>query len=420
MFQKKMLAVAVAGALSAGASTSVFAQEESSESGAGGSRIGNVEIYGRLYPEFTVLSGSGATSATATGLSTLARTPTGLNAKSRNSVDASNSRLGFRGSEDLGGGMHAIWQIENTVAIDSGQSGFLASRESFVGLRGGFGTVRLGFMDTVYKELGDPIRFMGIASGNHVSISNIISSRMPFGNSSAGSFHLRQPNGLWYNTPSMGGVTLYAQYSPDQQESLVPGSNGKREFWSLGAKYRVGSMYYALTHEIHKDFFGGSSSAPAALSNTANASAHSNDTSTRGTIMYTYGSGRAQIDISHFDYTESGGLAGRFQNFRNNRWGVTWEHRWAGTNIRTAALYANSSAGSCSLFGGAACSTNGLNGNMVALGAEYSFSKRTAAFLLYSKLNNGQSASYRNAENLSPYETGMDVTQVSFGIRHDY
>jgi len=410
MFQKKILVAAVAGALGAGAAGAAFAQ----------TTVGNVEIYGRLYPEFTVLSGSGATAAGTTGLSTLARTPTGLNFKSRNSVDASNSRLGFRGTEDLGGGLSAIWQIENTVSIDTGASAPLASRESFVGLKGGFGTVRLGFMDTVYKELGDPIRFMGVASGNHVSVSNIISSRMPFGNSSAASFHLRQPNGLWYETPTMGGATLYAQYSPGAQESVPAGSNLKIEFWSLGARYRAGPWYLALTHEIHKDFFGGSASAPAALSNTANVSAHSNDTSTRGTIMYTYGPGRVQLDVSNFDFTESGGLAGRFENYKNNRYDVTWEHRWSGTAWRTAAAYANSSAGSCSLFGGAACSTSGLNGNMLALGAEYSFSKRTALFALYSRLNNGQSSSYRNAENVTPYETGSDVTQVSFGIRHDY
>jgi len=421
MFQKKMLVAAVAGALGVGAAGVAPAQ----------TTVGNVEIYGRLYPEFTVLNGSGATSALApgqtveqAGLSTLARTPTGNNLKSRNSVDASNSRIGFRGHENLGGGLSAIWQIESTVPIDQG-GGTLATRESFVGLKGNYGTVRLGFMDTVYKDLGDPIRFMGIASGNHVSSSNILSSRMPFGNSSAGSFHLRQKNGLWYETPSMGGLTLLGQYSPGDQESVAAGSNAKIEFWSLGAKYRRGPWYLALAHEIHKDFFGGSASSPSALSNVGNTNAHSDDTSTRGSVMYNWGNGRASLDYAHFDYSESGQTVTaanprKFEGYKNDRWAVVWEQRWGGP-WRTAAMYASSSAGSCSLVGGTTgCTTAGLDGNMYALGGEYSFSKRTALFALYSRLNNGKSSSYRNAENVSPYETGMDVTQVSLGVRHDF
>lgn len=409
IFRKKTLVAAVAGALGVSAAGVAFAQ----------TTAGNVEIYGRLYPEFTVLSGRGATAAGTTGLSTLARTPTGLNLKSRNSVDASSSRLGFRGKENLGGGLSAIWQIENAVAIDQGGT-TLASRTSFVGMTGGFGTVKLGFMDTVYKQLGDPIGFFGVSSGNHVSGSNIISSRMPFGNSSAGSFHLRQPNSLRYETPSLGGTTVFAQYSPGASESAPAGTNSKIEFWSLGARYQAGPWYLALAHEIHEDFFGGSASAPAALDNRANANAHSTDKSTRGTAMYTFGNGRVSLDVSNFEYGESGGLAGRFQNYKNTRYSLNWEQRWGGGPWRTTAAYANSSSGTCSLVGGANCSTTGLKGNMLSLGAAYSLSKRTTLFALYSRLDNGQSSSFRNAENVSPFETGMDVTQASVGVRHDF
>ena len=373
MYKRKILAVAVATALGTAAVT-VSAQDNPA-----GTMYGNVEVYGRTYPEFTVLSGSGATAVGTPGMSTLAATATGLDLQRRNSVDASNSRLGFRGKEDLGAGVSAIWQIESTVAIDQGGTTF-ATRESFVGLRGGFGTVRLGFMDTVYKELGDPIRFMGIASGNHVSTSSIISSRMGFGNSSSASFHLRQPNGLWYQTPSMGGVTLYSQYSPDTQESAQGGVQTNRKFWSNGIRYRSGPLYLALAHEYHRDFFGGSNSAPAAVRNTADTSAHSRDTSTRATAMVTFGNSRISLDVAQLKYNEYGmSAAGRFNNYENKRGAVTWEQRW-GDRWRTALAYAKAQAGSCSLTGSAVCDTNGLGGNMIALGGEYSFSKKTALF----------------------------------------
>ena len=70
------------------------------------------------------------------------------------------SRIGFKGSEDLGGGLKAIWQIESALG-SNGQSaiGFtsastaagLGTRNTFVGLAGGFGTVLAGRHDTPYK-----------------------------------------------------------------------------------------------------------------------------------------------------------------------------------------------------------------------------------------------------------------------------
>jgi predicted porin len=57
------------------------------------------------------------------------------------------SRLGFRGTEDLGDGLSAIFQLENGFSPDTGtmgQGGRLFGRHSWVGLKGDFGTVRVG------------------------------------------------------------------------------------------------------------------------------------------------------------------------------------------------------------------------------------------------------------------------------------
>jgi predicted porin len=57
------------------------------------------------------------------------------------------SRLGFRGTEDLGNGVSAVFNIENGFSPDTGmmgQGGRLFGRQSWVGLKGSFGTVRLG------------------------------------------------------------------------------------------------------------------------------------------------------------------------------------------------------------------------------------------------------------------------------------
>jgi predicted porin len=63
----------------------------------------------------------------------------------------SGSRLGFKGTEDLGGGLSASFQLENGFTADNGmqaQGGRLFGRQSWVGLNGGFGSVKLGRQNT--------------------------------------------------------------------------------------------------------------------------------------------------------------------------------------------------------------------------------------------------------------------------------
>jgi predicted porin len=70
-------------------------------------------------------------------------------------VDDYSSRIGFKGNEDLGNGLKAIWQVESGFALDGTgkatgtSSGTFANRMSFVGLEGGFGKIRLGYLTDV-------------------------------------------------------------------------------------------------------------------------------------------------------------------------------------------------------------------------------------------------------------------------------
>lgn len=63
------------------------------------------------------------------------------------SFNKNGSRIGFKGTEDLGGGLSAIFTLENGFNVDNGtigQGGRLFGRQAFVGLQGGFGAVKLG------------------------------------------------------------------------------------------------------------------------------------------------------------------------------------------------------------------------------------------------------------------------------------
>lgn len=95
---------------------------------------GNVQIYGLLDVPVEFLDKVGASGAS------LTRMP-GL------SGGYAPSRLGFRGTEDLGDGLKAVFTLEMGIGADSGtlnQGGRAWGRQAFVGLQGGWGTLSLG------------------------------------------------------------------------------------------------------------------------------------------------------------------------------------------------------------------------------------------------------------------------------------
>src|SRR5574340_529554 len=111
------------------------------------------------------------------------------------------SRIGFKGAEDLGGGLSAIWQIESGVSVDEG-SGSWASRNTFLGLKGGFGTVLAGNHDTPLKPVGRAVDLFG---------DTMADSRNVLG----GGSDMRAKNTVAYITPSFSGLTIAAAYTND-------------------------------------------------------------------------------------------------------------------------------------------------------------------------------------------------------------
>ena len=398
MNTKKILAVLVAGACAA----PLFATAQDASP---------ITIYGRLYPQFTGVSSSGATVSTGPR-NTLNGAPTGVELAGHNEVQASNSRLGFRGKESLGGGLEAFFQVESTIPVDAG-AGTFGTRDTFVGIRGGFGSVKLGNMDTVYKNYGDTLSFLGVSSGNFISNSNLL-SKQGFGTSSTGSFHLRRANSIVYDSPAVGGFSGSLGYSPDEAKTTTRNAN----LVSVGGRYGGGkgsAFFVAVAYEKHNDFFGASNNVPAALSNAANQNAHSKDTAVRFTGSYTFATGTT-VEINHatMEYAEREGAVGRFSNYKHAAYNVSVEQNWGQWQFAGAFVRANK--GSCSLIGGAVCTTEGLQGTQVSVGARYNFSKRTSIFGLFSTVKNGFGARYNNLATGSP-SNGSDLQNIAVGLQ---
>src|SRR2546423_1137902 len=103
---------------------------------------GNVTLYGRLNTSLEVVNGkqSGDTCPASCPNPNVFR------------VNSNSSLVGFRGSEPLGHGLSAIFQLENQIFPDTG-GGVLAGRESFLGLQGSWGTVKLGHFLAPYDDI---------------------------------------------------------------------------------------------------------------------------------------------------------------------------------------------------------------------------------------------------------------------------
>src|SRR6266705_222883 len=403
------------------------------------------EFYGKFYPEETHLHGDGATAPGTTGLSTLTGSLGGNAIISRWEMQISNSYVGFRGSKDVGRGMKAIWQLEQTVPLDEGvvtanSAGFISTfgnRNSFAGLTNdGWGTFRLGNMDTPYKEYGNILGFLGVNSGNFVSQSNVL-QKVGFGTSSASSFNLRRPNALDFTSPTiLGGLQSKVQYSRGNPSDTTgvgaagTGSDGvgvsqtispinrDPRVVSWGVKWEQGPLLVSFAQESHLDLFGGSNNLKGSAANAvATDLIHSVDTANQLAAVYKIGNHSIEADYVAKHYKEDNvTVNGRFQDYKNKAYMLLWEARWTAA-WRTAVHYIKSSAGSCTLLN-TACTTDGLEGHQIDVGVAYYLDPNVYIFGLASKLTNGPAARY-NSSSQKP-RPGEDITQGGVGIAYTF
>lgn len=166
--------------------------------------------------------------------------------------------FGLRGSEDLGGGMKAIFQLENGFLTDSGSmiaAGKIFNRASWVGLSGSTGTVKLGRqVDYVADKLGQWSNGYQLFNFYLYHPGNLdgLSSQFPVDNAIA------------YQSPRFGGLQVSAMYGLGE----VPGSSSAKRTYSLAGTYDAErlSLTVAYTDANGRDFdIGGTTGLPNAL-----------------------------------------------------------------------------------------------------------------------------------------------------------
>ena len=160
-------------------------------------------------------------------------------AKRKSVVDSggmTTSWFGFKGTEDLGGGLKASFQLTSFIQVDDGTQGRFPkdtffSRDANVSLSGGFGSVLLGrwmapnFLPSVIgNPLGDSFEFSPLILHKNVPLFNASNWKATTPSDTGWS------NQIVYSTPNIGGFKANLQYQFGEQ----PGDNGKK---NIGANF---------------------------------------------------------------------------------------------------------------------------------------------------------------------------------------
>ena len=393
----------------------------------------NVEIYGTLNTDFENVRATGATTAGTTskpgcanGTCQMGGAPSGVSEPSRNRVTSNSSNIGFRGKEDLGMGVNAIFQIESGISIDSASTttttagtastGFFGSRNTNIGLSSSkLGTLFYGNWDTPYKSLTNTAAFdsfwgTGIANDNTIigtpgfGVASITTSQR---NNNAGdaSFDRRQGNSVQYWTPQFYGISARLVYSANEGRAAEPTSvanpNTNPAIYGASIAWEYGPFRAAYAFEQHRDYFGLSQLGGQALGSAAmGTNPASRDNANKATLSYIqpWSAGTTSLNVAFeqlaYSNTESSaGAATDLLHYQRNMVYFAGKHQIGANTFRLG--FGNAWAGSCERGAGINCSTSGLDAKQYALGYSYSFSKRTDVYGFYTVVNNGNFANYQ-------------------------
>jgi predicted porin len=166
------------------------------------------------------------------------------------------SRFGLKGSEDLGGGLKANFLLEAGYDISTGAannytnpytgqtSNAIFGRQSWVGVSGGFGEIKLGKMWTPYDEVK--------GSGAGAFDANIFAPANAIWASNT--YQDRPGNSIYYSTPNFSGFSAAGMYSFGENK----GRNAQGlllkagEIGSLNVQYAGGPVAVALAYQIER------------------------------------------------------------------------------------------------------------------------------------------------------------------------
>ena len=369
---KKLIAAAIAGAFVAPAA---FAQNSS------------VQIYGLLNVEY--------------GFFNQQNSAAGLGRASADALGSGASRIGFRGTEKLGGGMTAFWQCESDIRFLSGggsTSGSLCDRNSAIGLRGGFGSFYVGTWDSPLKRATGMTRITnetGWLGSQQMTVSNA--------GGWTGTFSNRNVQSLNYDTPNFNGFSASIQTTTtNPARGSATASANKGRFTSLSGQYVKGPLTAAIGYSNHDD------------NRASSATNGREDTAWSLGAAYTFG--QVKVGFTYVD-AEIEGAAAPVVTTERKSWNLAADWSLGGPHMVRLG-YSHAGDAKTSVGGGA-----NTGAKLLQVGYHHALSKRTSASVSYARINNDSAGTYSFTgapQGGANVQGGDDGGVLVFGLLHTF
>jgi predicted porin len=301
------------------------------------------------------------------------------------------SRLGFKGTEDFGNGLSALFVLESGFQGDTGtlgQGGLLFGRQAYVGLQGGFGSVLVGRQYTpeyLVVAFADPF-----GSGYVADSKNIVAT--------SGNSFSRMDNTVKYVSPTIAGLTVTLAAAPGE----VSGDSAAGRQFGGSVAFTAGRLQLrAGYHNRNND--------TATMRDTENAR------NAVVAVVYDFGIVKAHALYGINHGLNSSVLRNTANPFKRPTVPV------ASTDSRDSLVGLTVPFGPHTLLASYIHkddrTTLNQDANQVAVGYRYTLSKRTSVYAIYARIGNRNGASY-TAGNAS--EAGTGDRGTSFGISHAF
>ncbi len=379
--QKKLIAVAVAGALAAPAAA--LAQGST------------VQVFGNMYMEYGFIN-QGSNNVG------------GADPANPDFLQSPGSEIGFKGEEKLGGGMSVWFQCASTADIrGQGPQGF-CSRNSALGLKGSFGNFFIGLWDNPYKRsrVGNTgARDTGAFGTTHLMHGG--PGTLAIG-ATPNAFARRQQNSINYDSPNFGGFQAMVSVTSTNTSTVLPAAapTAKQRNVSLAGTYRQGPLALGLGYANNDKTYAGGGDADG------------------WHISASYQLGSVKLGGA---YSKLDGDPAPATSVKRNNWHIGAEWKVAGPhNVHFAYTRAGDTKGTAgaTLGGGAAGVNNPGAGSdtgakLWQIKYVHDLSKRTFAGVGYTHLKNDRFGIY-NLNGLGVANVGSKNHGVVFNLGHRF
>ncbi len=297
-------------------------------------------------------------------------------------TSSNSSRLGFRANHDLGNNLRAMVQIEQNIRFENGAGNF-ATRDSFVGLQGDFGMVRLGQFDTPLKIVRGRTDFFGDQIGDARNLTRL---RDGYSGSDF-DFDTRFRNGIHYRSPTLGGGLVFdLHYSTNTNAGTTVDNDN--DALSTSVTYRDGGLYLAAAYERKNE---------------------SKSDAIRLGARYSFG----DFDVAALAQfaTIKGSTLGPDQDV--NTFGIGGSYKVNAKTTVKAQFYMLDADG------------DERDANMIAVGLDYRIASPFRLLFAYARTDNDANATYSMSRGgrdtqLATAAPGLNHSGLSIGFRYDF